>query len=194
MDGANQSCPLASLVQSSRPSATRRRIRAGCSPLRSGHGVEAEADRTDELISAHVLRLGSKSDTAASSSKSSRSRLVSVFGTITRTSAYRSPGLPFGLGMPSPRSRSRLPRRGAGRDPHLDLTAKRRNGDGRAQRGLPWGHGKLDVDVSARELVARMRLDPDHQVKITRRGRCRSPSHPARRGGCAGRRPRPAGW
>src|SRR6202011_646510 len=50
--------------------------------------------------------LGSKLETSASCSNSSRSGSVSFFGTTILTIAYRSPDLPRGDGSPLPRNRS----------------------------------------------------------------------------------------
>src|SRR5215813_10939981 len=80
------------------------RVRTG----RSGECAEVQPRGPDERV-VHCLLLGSKSDAAASCSKSSRWVGESVAGTRILASANRSPGWPRGLGRPRPRSRSRFP-------------------------------------------------------------------------------------
>src|SRR5207249_551782 len=78
----------------------------------AGEALEAETHRPRQGVAsrlAHRPLLGSKVEALASSSSSFRSRRLNCLGTMIRTSAYRSPGRPLGLGMPWPRRRSRRP-------------------------------------------------------------------------------------
>src|SRR3984885_9940907 len=70
-----------------------------------GEFVQVHPRGADEGVG-HRGLLGSKSDTAANRSNASCSALVGLAGTMILVSAYRSPGLPLGLGSPRPGSRS----------------------------------------------------------------------------------------
>ena len=114
-------------------------------------------------------RRGSKVDTLASSENSSRSRGVSRGGTITATSAMRSPRAPRRVGHALAAQAQPPPGGGPGRHGHLHLAARGGHRHRRAERGLPRAHRQLDDDVSADQPVALVREDPDDQVEVARR-------------------------
>jgi hypothetical protein len=100
-----------------------------------GEGVHGQEPAARQCVG-HRSPLGSYDDTFPSSWNSRRLASDNVGGTMTLTSAYRSPGAPAGLGCPD-RAGAAADRRRTERDVHLDDAARRPDGHFGAERRLP---------------------------------------------------------
>ena len=192
--GANHSCPPASRVGSSSPSATNRRTRSGCRPAAATRQASSGRGRDAAGVGRHdvaACRRGRRSVDVLSGRTSTRrpaprtarrSRVAEPWRHHDPRPRRRGrPGVPRGLGMPRPRSRSRRPLDVPGGTVTFASPPGVSTGHRRAQRGLPRRQRQVDVMSRPSTPVARVRGDAHDQVEVARRRRRRVPCPP-----CAG--------
>ena len=208
--GARPPVPPRALDQPE-PNQPARRARDGCPPRgRATRSRPAPSPRVASRVPVRVAMRcggrhqrpfrGSNFDAEASRSNSSRSFLVSFFGTLIVTTAYRSPaGAPPLPGMPWPRSLQPPAAGRARRNLDAGVAVERRHRNLGAERRLPRRDREIDVQVAPLDAEAGVRPEPDPQEQVAgrpaadaRRRPVRPPGSAARRARRAGCRPRPS--